>query len=80
VEVTGRAFIEAAEWNQPQLSSLTKTPFRRLGRARKSIIFGRTVVHWANDQASKELANERSSKVLTVSGVRVEPMGGNQKS
>jgi ribosomal protein S18 acetylase RimI-like enzyme len=35
-ECSGRAFIEAAEWNQAQLSSLTKTPFRRLGLAKKS--------------------------------------------
>ena len=42
----GHAFIEAAEWNQPQLSSLTKTPFRRLGKAGKFTIFRNTFVHW----------------------------------
>jgi ribosomal protein S18 acetylase RimI-like enzyme len=44
VECGGRAFIEAAEWNQAQLSSLMRTPFRRLGWARKSIIIRRTIV------------------------------------
>jgi len=42
----GRAFIEAAEWNQAQLSSLRKTPFRRLGAARKVTVFGSTFVWW----------------------------------
>jgi GNAT superfamily N-acetyltransferase len=46
-EGAGRAFIEAAEWNQPQLSSLSKTPFRCLGWATKLTIFGRTVVRWS---------------------------------
>jgi ribosomal protein S18 acetylase RimI-like enzyme len=45
-EKAGRAFIEAAEWNQPQLSSLTKTPFHRLGMAGKWTILGRTMVRW----------------------------------
>lgn len=42
----GRAFIEAAEWNQAQLSSLAKTPFCRLGMARKLAILGCTFVLW----------------------------------
>lgn len=46
VAKVGRAFIEAAEWNQPQLSSLTKTPFRRIGMATKWTIWGHTVVLW----------------------------------
>lgn len=45
----GRAFIEAAEWNQPQLSSLRKTPFRRLGLAKKLPILRRTFIYWAAD-------------------------------
>jgi len=40
-------FIEAAEWNAPQLSSLRKTPFQKLGRARKFHALGKTVVIWA---------------------------------
>lgn len=46
----GRAFIEAAEWNEAQLSSLLKTPFRRLGAARSFALFGRTFVSWAEDK------------------------------
>ncbi len=46
----GRAFIEAAEWNQAQLASLKKTPFHRLNSARKITIFGRTIVCWAQNQ------------------------------
>lgn len=42
----GRAFIEAAEWNLAQLSSLGNTPFRRLGCAKKVTIFGQTIVCW----------------------------------
>jgi len=41
-----RAFIEAAEWNHAQLSSLRKTPFHRLGCARKLTIGSRTIVWW----------------------------------
>jgi len=53
-EGPGRAFIEAAEWNQGQLSSLTKTPFRRLGRARKLTIFDRTIVCWAENETKHQ--------------------------
>jgi GNAT superfamily N-acetyltransferase len=42
----GRAFIEAAEWNGAQLSSLRKTPFRLLGLARSFTVLGRTFVSW----------------------------------
>ncbi len=45
-ECRGRAFIEARESNQAQLASVRKTPFRRLGRARKLTIFRRTLVCW----------------------------------
>jgi ribosomal protein S18 acetylase RimI-like enzyme len=48
-EGAGRALIEVAEWNQVQLSSLSKTPFRRLGWARKLTVFGRTLVCWAEN-------------------------------
>jgi len=50
----GRAFIEAAEWNKTQLSSLMKTPFHRLGYARKVTIFGYTIVSWDNSQAIEQ--------------------------
>ena len=41
-----RALIEAAAWNKPQLSSLKKTPFQKLGIARKSL-WGKTTVMWS---------------------------------
>lgn len=50
LECRGRAFIEAAEWNQPQLASLRNTPFRRMGLARKSTIFGYTSVWWGENK------------------------------
>ena len=49
-ESRGRAFIEVAEWNKAQLCSLKKTPFIRLGLARKTMIFGYTVLAWAPDR------------------------------
>jgi GNAT superfamily N-acetyltransferase len=42
-----RAYIEVREWNHPQLKSLSKTPFRLLGVARKRSVFGRTLVEWS---------------------------------
>ena len=51
-ETDGRAYIEAAEWNHPQLSSLRRTPFLLLGRASKHRLFGRTVVTWSSEKAS----------------------------
>ena len=54
----GRAFIEAAEWNEAQLSSLRKTPFRRMGWARKSAIFHRTIVCWAQNEAVKQVQKD----------------------
>jgi ribosomal protein S18 acetylase RimI-like enzyme len=45
----GRAFIEAAEWNEAQLSSLRKTPFHRLGLARSFAIFGHMFTRWVED-------------------------------
>ena len=49
-ECHGRAFIEAAEWNQAQLASLRRTPFRLLGSARKLTVLGRTIVLWARNE------------------------------
>ncbi len=42
-----RALIEAAPWNQAQLASLKKTPFQRLGLARKCF-FGKPAVVWSD--------------------------------
>ncbi|MDE3180921.1 MAG: GNAT family N-acetyltransferase [Acidobacteriota bacterium] len=46
VESAGRAFIEAAEWNAPQLVSLPKTSFRPLGSAKKITVLGHAIVFW----------------------------------
>ena len=51
-EGRSRAFIEVAEWNQAELKSLGKTPFRALGLARKKSLFGRTIVDWGRPQGS----------------------------
>jgi ribosomal protein S18 acetylase RimI-like enzyme len=48
-EQRSRAFIEAAEWNAPQLASLGRTPFRPFGRARKWQVTGKTLVAWGRD-------------------------------
>jgi GNAT superfamily N-acetyltransferase len=64
VEGGCRAFIEAAEWNRPQLASLRNTPFRRLGLARKFTVFGRTMVCWEEadviEQAQKGESKNQS--------------------
>jgi len=50
------AFIEAAEWNTAQLSSLARTPFRSFGRAWKLTFFKKTLVLW-DDKASHWIGN-----------------------
>jgi ribosomal protein S18 acetylase RimI-like enzyme len=50
----GRAFIEAAEWNDAQLSSLRKTPFRCLGTVRSISIRGHKFTSWlSSDTVAK---------------------------
>lgn len=56
-EGLARAYIEATEWNEPQLTSLTKTGFHRLGIARKMSLFGRTVVDWGKGQGGQTPAD-----------------------
>ena len=46
LEGKSRAFLEAAEWNAPQLASLRHTPLRPIGLARKFEFWGRTFVVW----------------------------------
>ena len=60
----GRAFIEAAEWNQPQLSSLKKTSFRRLGHGRKIQVLRHTTVWWDTATRNKVLPAANSSASL----------------
>ena len=47
-ERRNRAFMEAAEWNTAQLSSLGRTPFHPFGRAWKFNLFRKTLVVWSN--------------------------------
>jgi GNAT superfamily N-acetyltransferase len=54
-ECRGRAFIEAAEWNHAQLASLEKTPFHRIGWARKFTVLGRTMVFWEQSPAAEQV-------------------------
>jgi len=54
VEGGSRTFIEAAVWNRAQLSSLAKTPFRKLGIVSKLTILGRTLVYWGENNNSVE--------------------------
>jgi len=48
-EKKSRAYIEVAAWNKPQLNSLSRMPFQKLGRARKFRVFGRTFTMWSEE-------------------------------
>lgn len=68
-EGRSRAYIEVREWNKPQLQSLRKTKFQRLGVARKTSLFGRTFVEWMPDQRSllaPEAKNHSNPASLTT--------------
>jgi ribosomal protein S18 acetylase RimI-like enzyme len=67
-ECRGRAFIEAAEWNQPQLASLRNTTFRRMGFARKFTIFGYTSVWRGENKAVDQQGVLKAS--LVASGAK----------
>jgi ribosomal protein S18 acetylase RimI-like enzyme len=58
----GRAFIEAAEWNEAQLSSLRKTPFRHLGMARSLTVFGHTFVSWIGNLTLQQAGEDLERK------------------
>jgi GNAT superfamily N-acetyltransferase len=77
-ECGGRAFIEAAEWNRAQLASLSRTPFHRLGRARKFTIF-RTMVRWEESKtAEQKQENEVKNASIAASGpnrAKIENLG-----
>ena len=45
---------EAIEFNRPQLSSLRRTPFRRMGAARKITLAGRAIVCWTEQSAMEQ--------------------------
>jgi ribosomal protein S18 acetylase RimI-like enzyme len=58
----GRAFIEAAEWNESQLLSLRKTSFQRLGRARSLTMFGHKFVSWVEDKTVQRAQSETEQR------------------
>jgi ribosomal protein S18 acetylase RimI-like enzyme len=64
----GRAFIEAAEWNDAQLSSLRKTPFLNLGLVRSLTLFGHTLVSWSERQTIDQVqqSSERPGRPLKI--------------
>jgi ribosomal protein S18 acetylase RimI-like enzyme len=66
----GRAFIEAAEWNEAQLSSLRKTPFRQLGLARSFTIFGRTFVSWIGNITLRRTVKDLERKDVPATAGR----------
>jgi GNAT superfamily N-acetyltransferase len=61
-----RAFIEAAEWNKAQLSSLGRTPFRRLGWARKLTIFRHTIVCWVEEDMARHVREHPSRRSVAT--------------
>jgi ribosomal protein S18 acetylase RimI-like enzyme len=58
----GRALIEAAEWNEAQLSSLRKTPFQRLGLAMSFTIFGHKFTTWAEAKIAEQMPQLKESR------------------
>lgn len=69
LESQGRAFIEAAEWNRPQLASLRNTPFRRLGLASKFTLLRRTVVCWYENDTLEQLhGGDATSAPIATAG------------
>jgi len=46
-EGKSRVYLEVAEWNMPQLNSLSRMPFQKLGRARKFRLFGKILTTWS---------------------------------
>jgi ribosomal protein S18 acetylase RimI-like enzyme len=68
IECRGRAFIEAAEWNQAQLASLRRTPFHRLGLGRRLAIFGRATVCWDPRQAIEQECEPMERQYDAVGG------------
>jgi ribosomal protein S18 acetylase RimI-like enzyme len=74
-ECKGRAFIEAAEWNQAQLVSLQRTPFHRLGSAVKFTIFRRAFVCWARDEPAEQ---EHKLKDMPYVGKQLDGHPGSQ--
>jgi hypothetical protein len=53
-----RAFIEAAEWNTAQLSSLRRTPFQEFAVARKRGLFGKPSMVWGSKDTPLRAIND----------------------
>jgi GNAT superfamily N-acetyltransferase len=70
-ESSGRAFIEAAEWNHAQLSSLRKTPFHRIGQARKLTILRRIIVCWDENKTAEQEQKDLSVAMTGQKGSNV---------
>jgi len=65
----GRAFIEAAEWNEAQLMSLRKTRFRPLGSVKSFTILGRRFASWTRNDAiarSNKMAEPDDRSIRTA--------------
>ncbi len=68
-ETKRRAFIDVAEWNTPQLYSLSKTPFRRLGVARQKRITRRSGgVEWDASPPRTEFKPQTAASSYASSG------------
>jgi hypothetical protein len=66
-ECRGRAYIEAAEWNEAQLSSLRKTPFVQFGQVSSISVFGRRRVFWTPSLTGQgEEATKQSKSIRSV--------------
>jgi hypothetical protein len=63
-ECQSRAFIEAAEWNQAQLASLRRTPFHRLGPARKLTLFRCTMVFWGGSKTVRQTLARQTNDAI----------------
>jgi len=70
MESRGRAFIEAAEWNDAQLSSLRKTPFRHLGSVRTFTILGHTFLTWARSDTIAKMHTSAKPTDQTLRAAR----------
>jgi GNAT superfamily N-acetyltransferase len=67
---SGRAYIEAAEWNRAQLSSLAKTSFHCLGSVAKHKIFGQILLRWSPAQFVGRVQDGSGRNARTVIAVR----------
>jgi ribosomal protein S18 acetylase RimI-like enzyme len=79
-ECGGRAFIEAAEWNEAQLSSLQKTPFRSLGYVRKFTVLHCTIVCWPRTRNARDLKTKDGIPIVARSFEQKNSLGFNESA